>query len=98
MNTTVSVSSVQSKITGFRGQDDDFYNQAIASLAPELLTTREKEVSQAISDMVLPSINEIFNKITLHDFLRLHRQIKPCKLWLGGRVIRRFSQSLQRVL
>lgn len=97
LNTTLSLSSITSKITGFRGQDDDFYNQVIESFVPELVMTRQSEVTQAVSDMVLPRINEIFNKITLHEFLRMHRQIKPCKLWLGGRVIRTISEILQRV-
>lgn len=71
-NSTLSVDRVSSDIQGIMGggAGNDFYNRAIEEMVPELLRTYSREISQVISDVVMPVANKELNQMTLADLLR----------------------------
>lgn len=71
MDTLAAIDSVASRITGLMDsqEETDLYNELIEQLLPELLQTNRRQMSDTISALLMPVINEFLADVTLGDLI-----------------------------
>lgn len=70
--------AVTSNIEGILGggEADDFYNNVIEQMVPELLQSNTAEVGRYISDSIMGPVNKVLNTMTLADLIGLQSHRK----------------------
>lgn len=77
-NSILLIDAVTSNIEGILGggEAEEFYNEVIEQIVPELLQTNTAEVGRFISDSIMGPVNKVLNTMTLADLIGLHSHRK----------------------
>lgn len=71
MESLARVDRIESRFGGILGSDEgsEFYNGLIEQLLPDLLASNQRELSDMVSSLLLPILNEQLSGMTLADLM-----------------------------
>lgn len=71
MVSLASVDRIESRFEGILGSDEgsEFYNGLVEQLLPDLLANNQRELSDTVSNLLMPILNEQLSGKTLADLM-----------------------------